>query len=85
MSRLLDELIQLRRQERINYQEYLSKVTALSKQVSDPSTKPDYPPRIDTAAPQAFFDNLGDDIPVDLRAEIAISIDESINSQGTQS
>ena len=80
MSRLLDELIQQRRQEKIDYQQYLSKVTELSTQVTDPPTEA-YPHGIDTAARQAFFDNLGDDIPIDLRAEIAIAIDESINNE----
>lgn len=80
MSRLLDELIQQRRQEKIDYQQYLSKVTELSTQVTHPPTEA-YPHGIDTAARQAFFDNLGDDIPIDLKVEIAIAIDESINNE----
>ncbi len=80
MSRLLDELIQQRRQEKIDYQQYLSKVTELSTQVTHPPTEA-YPHAIDTAARQAFFDNLGDDIPIDLKVEIAIAIDESINNE----
>ena len=81
MSRLLDELIAQRRQERINYQQYLSKVTELSKQVTDSTTNSDCPSDINTPAKQAFFDNLGDGIPIELRAEIAIAIDESINNE----
>ena len=80
MSRLLDELIEQRRQEKIDYQQYLSKVTELSKKVTDPPTEA-YPPGIGTAARQAFFDNLGDDIPDDLKAEIAIAIDASIKDE----
>ena len=80
MSRLLDELIQQRRQDKIDYQEYLSKVTALSKQVIDPPTEA-YPPGIGTAAQQALFDNLGDDILDDHKAEIAMAIDESIKDE----
>ena len=80
MSRVLDELIEQRRQETIDYQEYLSKVTELSQQVTDPPTEA-YPPDIGTAARQAFFDNLGDDIPDELKAEIAIAIDESIKDE----
>ena len=80
MSRLLDELIQQRRQKRIDYQQYLSKVTEVSKQLTDPPTEA-YPPGIGTAARQAFFDNLGDDIPDELKAEIAIAIDESIKDE----
>ena len=80
MSRLLDELIQQRRQDKIDYQEYLSRVTALSKQVIDPLTEA-YPLSIETAAQQAFFDNLGDDILDDRKAEIATAIDESIKDE----
>ena len=80
MSRLLDELIQQRRQDKIDYQEYLSKVTALSKQVIHPPTEA-YPLSIGTAAQQAFFDNLGDDILDDHKAEIATAIDESIKDE----
>ena len=80
MSRLLDELIQQRREEKINYQQYLSKVTQLSKQVTDPLTEA-YPSGINTAARQAFFDNIQDDIPDDLKVEVAVAIDESINNE----
>lgn len=80
MSRLLDDLIQQRRQETIEYQQYLSKVTVLSKQIINPRTDT-YPPCIGTAARQAFFDNLGDEIPDNLKAEIATAIDESIKDE----
>ena len=81
MSQLLDELIRQRRENAINYQQYLEKVQDLSNKVIDPSTGPDYPSCIGTAARQAFFDNLGDDIPDDLKAEITIAIDESIKDE----
>ena len=77
MSRLLDELIRQRRQDAINYRQYLSEVTSLSKQVTDPPTD-DYPPGIDTKPKQAIFDNLGDDTPVDRRAAMAKAIDDAI-------
>lgn len=80
MSRLLDELIQQRRQDKIDYQGYLSKVTALSKQIIDPPTEA-YPPSIGTAAQRALFDNLGDNILDDRKAEIATAIDESIKNE----
>ena len=81
MSQLLDELIRQRRANAINYQQYLDKVKDLSSKVIDTSTRSDYPACIETAARQAFFDNLGDDIPDELKAEIAIAIDESIKDE----
>ena len=54
MSRLLDELIRQRRQDAINYKQYLSEVTRLSKQVTDPPTD-DYPPGIDTKTKTGYF------------------------------
>ena len=80
MSRLLDELIDDRRQARIDYQQYLSEVTKLSKQVTEPPTE-SYPSDINTAAQRAFFDNLGDDILDDRKAEIATAIDKSIKDE----
>ena len=81
MSQLLDELIRQRRENALNYQQYLDKVQDLSNKVIDPSTRPDYPSCIGTAARQAFFDNLGDDIPDDLKVEIAKTLDETIKDE----
>ena len=77
MSRLLDELIRQRRQDAINYKQYLSEVTNLSKRVTDPPTD-DYPPGIDTKPKQAIFDNLGDDLPIDRKTAMAKAIDDAI-------
>ncbi len=77
MSQLLDEIIQQRRQDASNYREYLSEVTRLSNQVTNPPTG-DYSPNINTQARRAFFDNLPDDMSVDQRTEMAIAIDEAI-------
>ena len=78
MSRLLDELIRQRRQDAINYRQYLSEVTRLSERVTDSTADSNYPPNIDTRPRQAFFDNLPDDMPVDRRTAMAIAIDEAI-------
>ncbi|MGA5656839.1 type I restriction endonuclease subunit R [Rahnella contaminans] len=63
MSVLLDELIALRRQQAISYQEYLDHVRELAKQVKHPQSgsKSTYPASIDTLAKKALFDNLGQD------------------------
>ncbi len=80
MSRLLEELIQQRRQQKISYQQYLSGVTDLSNKAINPPTDA-YPTGIDTAPRQAFYDNLEEDISVDAIAEIAIAIDISIDNE----
>lgn len=62
MSVLLDELILQRRQQAIDYQEYLEKIRELSRKVIRPSAmSSNYPPSIDTAPKRALFDNLGED------------------------
>ena len=78
MSRLLDELIRQRRQDAINYKQYLSEVTNLSKRVTDPTTGSKYPSGIDTKPKQAIFDNLGDDLPIDRKTAMAKAIDDAI-------
>lgn len=60
MSELLKALIEQRRQDAITYQEYLSKIVALTKRVKNPDTTA-YPPPIDSRAKQALYDNLDKD------------------------
>ena len=78
MSRLLDELIHQRRQEAINYRQYLSEVTKLSQRVTDSTADSNYPPDIDTKPRQAFFHNLPDDMPIERRTAMAKAIDVAI-------
>ncbi len=62
MSTLLEELIQLRRQKAIDYQEYLEKIRELSKKVIRPQhANSDYPASMNTQAKRAFYDNFGKD------------------------
>lgn len=58
MSKLLDELIRMRKEETIGYQEYLEKIKELAKQVSVPSSSTDYPTTVNSRAKQALYDNL---------------------------
>jgi type I restriction enzyme, R subunit len=58
MSELLDELIKLRKQEAEKYEEYLTRVVALTQQVKNP-TAAAYPKTLNTAARRALYDNLG--------------------------
>src|SRR5579885_2215414 len=69
MSELLDLLIKQRREEALEYQRYLQEIVELTKQVQDPTAGGAYPPKINTRAKQALYDNLGKD------EELALAID----------
>ena len=58
MSKLLDALILQRKQESLDYKEYLDRIIALAKRIKRPDTGSSYPPSINTAALRALFDNL---------------------------
>ncbi len=72
MSKLLDELIQQRKQETIDYQNYLEQIKALANKVSNPSNYASYPASINTKAKQALYDNLENDV------SLVMEIDEAI-------
>jgi len=59
MSELLDELIRERKENAVEYKEYLEKIKALADKIVEPDTKTSYPSSIDTRAKQALYDNLG--------------------------
>lgn len=58
MSELLDALIAQRKQEALNYKEYLRQIVELTRRVSKPENQTTYPSRIDTPALRALYDNL---------------------------
>jgi type I restriction enzyme R subunit len=72
MSELLDALIQQRKQDAIDYKEYLKRIVALTKQVKTPETQASYPSAVNTSARRAMYDNLGQN------AELAVHLDEAI-------
>lgn len=72
MSSLLDELIQLRKQEIISYEEHLKRVTELYKPVYNPQDSSHYPTSLDTNAKRALYDNLNQN------EELAIQLDQVI-------
>ena len=74
MSELLDALIEERRQQAIDYKEYLQKVKALSLQVVNAGgiNPADYPTGIDTPARKALYDNLGHDTDLAVRIDYAV-------------
>ena len=59
MSELLDALILQRRNEAMDYKEYLAKIVDLTVKVSKPETQSSYPASINTTALRSLFDNLG--------------------------
>ena len=89
MSELLDALILQRKQEAIDYKDYLSRIVALTERISNPQTQVSYPSSIDNAALRALFDNLQVRGPtlsydaeplVDIKAAKALAIDCAIRS-----
>lgn len=62
MSALLVELVNLRKRQAIDYQEYLQRIRDLSQKVVKPEQQSyTYPPAMDTQAKRAFYDNFGHD------------------------
>ena len=74
MSRLLDEIIKLRKEETLDYQTYLEQIKELAKKVSNPTHGNSYPSTLDSAAKRALFDNLGSD------HDLALKVDSIIHS-----
>ena len=72
MSELLDALIKQRRQEALDYQEYLRKIVELTKKVKNPATGAAYPTTLNTPAKRALYDNLGKDETLALAVDAAV-------------
>ncbi len=72
MSELLDALIKQRRQEAIDYAEYLRRVVELTKRAKYPGTGSVYPAPVNTPAKRALYDNLGKDENLALDVDAAV-------------
>jgi type I restriction enzyme R subunit len=72
MSKLLDELIQQRKNETLEYQEYLKRITALAQSISNPNQTNNYPASLTTPARRALYDNLDQD------EELAVMLDSVV-------
>jgi type I restriction enzyme R subunit len=72
MSKLLLELIQLRKAEAITYEELLKRYEELARQIRPESQKTNYPTNIDTQTKQVLYDNLGQDEALTLAMDKAI-------------
>jgi type I restriction enzyme R subunit len=71
MSKLLDEIIKERKANAINYEEYLRKIAALSKKVTQ-TTRDDLPAEIQTAAQRALFNNTRKDEVLALKLDSTV-------------
>lgn len=73
MSELLDALIAQRRQQAIDYHEYLEKVKELAQQILEPHENSSaYPESLDTGGKRSLYDNLGKD------EDLALAIDNAV-------
>lgn len=72
MSELLDMLIQERRSQALDYEQYLAKILELARQVQEPTSGAVYPATLNSPAKQALYDNLGADEGLALDVDTAI-------------
>ncbi|WP_407264229.1 type I restriction endonuclease subunit R [Tenacibaculum maritimum] len=72
MSKLLDELIQLRKEEAIEYEKYLEQIKELAEKVSNENNTNDYPEALDTRGKKALYDN------VERNEALALTLDKII-------
>jgi type I restriction enzyme R subunit len=74
MSQLLDDLIQQRKDEMLDYEAYLKKIKELAQQVSEPTGVKNYPNSLDSQAKRALYDNL------EQNEVLALALDNVINA-----
>ncbi len=90
MSKLLDELIEERRRQAIEYKEYLQQIVELTKKIKNPETGATYPDTINTPGRRALYDNLdGASLAAEdeqgqgweRREKLALELDQEIRKQ----
>jgi type I restriction enzyme R subunit len=74
MSQLLDELIKKRKEESLEYEQYLEEIKKLAEQISQPTSSSSYPETLKSNATRALFDNLGQN------ENMAIALDAVIHT-----
>lgn len=72
MSELLESLVQQRREEALEYGQYLAKIEALAKQIQKPAGGVEYPATLNTHAKRALYDNLNLDEALALEVDSAV-------------
>jgi type I restriction enzyme R subunit len=73
MSVLLNELILMRKEAAIEYEEFLRKIKELAEKITAPEKSGIYPNTLDTPAKRSIYDNLNQD------AGLALAIDSIIH------
>jgi type I restriction enzyme, R subunit len=74
MSELLGALIEQRRKEALDYQEYLRKIVELTKKVKSPEAGGEYPLTMNTPGKRALYDNL------DKNEALALEVDAAVRA-----
>lgn len=91
MSALLDEIIKLRKEKAIEYEEYLKRIAVVARQVHAGQAE-DAPPALDTPGKRALYNNLVVPVPqldgrhqaeelaeyVDPRLRLTAALDEAV-------
>ena len=72
MSELLDALIRQRKEEALEYKEYLENLVDLAGKVRNPTETGEYPESLNTSAKRALYDNL------DNNEELAVRVDTAV-------
>lgn len=72
MSELLDTLIQERKSQARDYEDYLAKIVELAKQVQNPAGGSAYPKSLNTLARRAIYDTVGQDEQLAIKVDAAI-------------
>ena len=75
MSQVLDRLIQERRRQVKDYEQYLTEMVELTRQVQNPAYTGDYPSTMNTKAKRALYTNLGND------EQLARDVDQAIRKK----
>ncbi len=72
MSELLDELIKLRKEDALKYEQYLKEIEELTKKVKQVNGQDKYPKSLESPSQKAFYDNFAND------EELSLTIDETV-------
>lgn len=72
MSELLDALIEQRKQNALDYEQYLAAIVELAGKVSNPATGAVYPAVLGTATARALYDNLGKNEALAVEVDYAV-------------
>ena len=85
MSALLRELIEKRKNDVINYEEYLRQIVELAKKVHKPESGVEYPADIrESAAKRAFYDYLDGNANVAKQLHEAVMLSKQDNFRGSK-